>query len=38
MDSQSGGVEDTARSLPEIVSRAYRVTESDLVGIPLGEK
>lgn len=34
---QSGGVEDAVKTLPDIVARAYRITEQDFTGIPLGE-
>ena len=30
-----GGVEDAVKSIPDIVVRAYRVTQPDLVGIPV---
>lgn len=34
---QKGGVEDAVQALSDIVVRAYRVTESELTGIPFGE-
>jgi putative transport protein len=38
LESQrSGGVEDAVKALTDIAVRAYRVTETDFVGIPFGE-
>jgi len=34
---QTGGVEDAVKTLPDIVVRAYRVTESEFTGIPVKE-
>jgi len=34
---QRGGVEDDVMTLPDIVVRAYRVTETEFTGVPFGE-
>ncbi len=34
---QRGGVEDAVKPVPDIVSRAYHVTEDDLTGVPMHE-
>ena len=34
---QRGGVEDATKVLPDVAARAYRVTEAEFAGVPLGE-
>ncbi len=34
---QQGGVEDAVKILPDVVVRAYRVTQPELTGVPIGE-